>query len=82
MVLESLFSLGELKLSRLSMAILNMHVHVSETPYLIKCTFIGQLSSLYDEPAYKRNYQKVVRVSGYRSRGQGSIPGVTRFSEK
>jgi hypothetical protein len=24
----------------------------------------------------------VVRVSGYRSRGSGSIPGVTRFSEK
>jgi hypothetical protein len=24
----------------------------------------------------------VVRVSGYRSRGPGSIPGATRFSEK
>jgi hypothetical protein len=24
----------------------------------------------------------VVRVPGYRSRGQGSIPGITRFSEK
>jgi hypothetical protein len=24
----------------------------------------------------------VVRVPGYRSRGQGSIPGATRFSEK
>jgi hypothetical protein len=24
----------------------------------------------------------VVRVSGYRCRGQGSIPGTTRFSEK
>jgi hypothetical protein len=24
----------------------------------------------------------VIRVPGYRSRGQGSIPGATRFSEK
>jgi hypothetical protein len=24
----------------------------------------------------------LVRVPGYRSRGQGSIPGATRFSEK
>jgi hypothetical protein len=27
-------------------------------------------------------YGLVVRVPGYRSRGPGSIPGATRFSEK
>jgi hypothetical protein len=29
-----------------------------------------------------RRYGLVVRVPGYRSRGLGSIPGTTRFSEK
>jgi hypothetical protein len=29
-----------------------------------------------------RLYSLVVRVPGYRSRGQDSIPGATRFSEK
>jgi hypothetical protein len=32
--------------------------------------------------AVDRLYGLVVRVSGYRSRGPGSIPGATRFSEK
>jgi hypothetical protein len=31
---------------------------------------------------YNVKMLKLVRVPGYRSRGPGSIPGVTRFSEK
>jgi hypothetical protein len=31
---------------------------------------------------YAGLYGVVVRVLGYRSRGPGSIPGTTRFSEK
>jgi hypothetical protein len=31
---------------------------------------------------YYRTYGLVVRAPGYRSRGPGSIPGATRFSQK
>jgi hypothetical protein len=31
---------------------------------------------------YDRLCGQVVRVPGYRSRGPGSVPGATRFSEK
>jgi hypothetical protein len=39
---------------------------------------INWLCELY----YDRLRGLVVRVSSYRSRGPGSIPGATRFSEK
>jgi hypothetical protein len=38
------------------------------------------LNKQYKYAAHLRGL--VVRVSGYRSRGPGSIPGATRFSEK
>jgi hypothetical protein len=40
-----------------------------------RCTFSSKMYFIYI-------YGLVVRVSDYRSRGPGSIPGATRFSEK
>jgi hypothetical protein len=60
-----------------------------------KCTYSSrdrrQICNLRDLVGiWQRNWRKrddrlcglVVRVPGYRSRGPGSIPGATRFSEK
>jgi hypothetical protein len=44
--------------------------------------FIGRLCGVFFILMGDLLYCLVVRVPGYRSRGLGSIPGATRFSEK
>jgi hypothetical protein len=43
---------------------------------------VGQVKSCWFSPTQDRLCGLVVRVSAYRSRSPGSIPGATRFSEK
>jgi hypothetical protein len=53
------------------------HMTAATFTHVTTVEFLGEVFSVGD-----RLCDLLVRVPGYRSRGPGSIPGLTRFSEK